>query len=326
MLAIRNMLVSRDDGPAPVLGKRCKEVTSKSSHKLCALAIVLLVFDVASVRANDWGIVTWPSPVVDSYLVDYTQGSGNVTNPRLMAPLPNGRVMGIDYDGGGTLFAATTFNDNQVYKVIEATGALIPWANLPAGGSEGGLGYNPLNGMLYAVSGPNTTSVFEIDPAVPNSVTPVMTSTGFNDVSGIAFDSLGNGYAVDTHTNTGGIAELLSVTVGSSPAIVSLGSLGIATGVTLGLDFDGSGVLHMVTSNGNFWSINPIGPTVNFIESIAINPQSDLFAGLAWRVPEPTSLTLFSAGALGLFSLRSLRRKRVARGSSYIERPLATQM
>ncbi len=275
--------------------------------KTLAVIPVVLFAAGASAQLNQWQMVTWPQSGHASYLVDYTEGSGVVSAPRLLTSLinPNSNgVMGIDYAGpGGTLFAATAGFDNMVYSVSAGSGSLTPFASLTAGGAEGDLGFDPVDGMLYAVNmgvGP-TTNIMRINPN-NGSVTTILSEAGHGDISGIAFNSAGAGYLVDTFPNGSPVAELLSLDVTQSPPVISdVGSLGITTLSTLGLRFDGSDVLHMVTMHGDFYSISttPGSPTTTFLDHIAINPESDPgdFVGLAW-VPEPASALLLSLGAV----------------------------
>jgi hypothetical protein len=285
--------------------------TNRLARHLVTAGVGLATTGGAAIAQNQWRMVTWPQPVIQSHLVDYTQGAGIITNPRQLLELgnpnpPTGRVMGIDFDLAGNLYAATTFNDNRVYRVNDFTGDMTLISNLPAAGAEGDLGYNPANGRLYAVSPLfGVTRVIEIDPLNPNPNTNsqvIMSLTGLDDVSGIAFDSAGNGFAVDTHGNTGGVAELFSVDL-TNLQLISYGALGTGTGPAMGLDFDGSDVLHMVTISGAMWSINPVlsGSTVSFVDNINISGVGDINAALAWvPVPSPGSVALLSIAGLTL--------------------------
>src|ERR1043165_1101007 len=177
---------------------------------------------------------------------DYTQGSGAVVNQQVM---PSGAMLGIcgvEHVNNRTYILGIA--PNTLWEVTNngggagIAGLTTIVANATATAPEGDIGYNPANGYMYAIE--NTAfstvkSLFRIDLTAQTSV-PIGTFSG-DDPSGIAFDNAGNCIVIDSHGNTGGVAELHVFDVMTnlnSAQLVSSVSLGFGTGPALGLDFD----------------------------------------------------------------------------------------
>ncbi len=248
---------------------------------------------------------------------DYAQGSGVVSNiQNLPIPIALAGVAGVEQVGGVT-YVLTTFNTNTLYTMTpngNGPGQASISVHVPgATGSsaEGDLGYNPANGYMYAIGNTPFTStkdIWRIDLSLQSST--LIGNFTADDPSGIAFDNAGNCIIVDTHGNSGGVAEVLRFDVMSNPNSAQLlgrASLGLGVGPAIGLDFDPTtNTPYLLTINGNMYSIGGYlssTPSWQFIESVA---GLSNVTGLAY-VPTPGAAALIALGALC-----GLRRRRLA--------------
>lgn len=303
----------------------------RSMTGFLTLAAAGLIATTAQAAPNRWTISSWGdghgsgggygggngSPDIGmrygtATLHDYAQGNNRTSSSkRLAAPSSSPRdrhePAGIDYDASGTLYSLSTRSEVQLYQVNQSSGAMTPLLNPPLNhaGIEGDLAYNPIDGMFYAsvpTGGAALDMVLQIN-ASSGVVTPVG-SFATDDLSGLAIDSTGAIYGIDSHG--GGNAELIKF-VWSGPILsaVSYGSLGISFGSMLGMDFDGNDDLYAMSITGKLYEI----PTVAFSSPALRSPVQfridDVVTGLAWTpTPEPGSLAMFLIGGAILVSRR----------------------
>lgn len=281
------------------------------------LTLSILTFSaIAACQASpgsNWIVATMPAPVIESYFWDYTEGTSSVVNMRQASVSGNttNRIHDYDFGNNGTLYAAGKYGNAQtnqffegVYTVNPLTGMATQIASIGLM-AEGDMGYDPaLNRIVVIGKGAGITSAYQVDLNSPGyAVSTLWTSTAFDDVSGVAFDSAGNGFLVDSHGNTGGIGELYSFNNGGA---TSIGSLGTGFGPALGMDFDANDQLHLLGIGGNLFHVS--GTTTSFVGTIS-NSLGHQYTGLAYSpVPEPTTLALFGLAGIGL-----IRRRRAGK-------------
>jgi len=258
-----------------------------------------------------WIAATQPPPFSESYFWASTEGQSVVTNVRQSSVSGNttNRIHDFDFGNNGLLYAAGKFGSTQtnqysegVYLVNQGSGLMSQIASIGLM-AEGDMSYDPLlNRIVVIGKGSGITSAYQVDLNNMNAVSTLWTSTSFDDISGVAFDSMGNGFMVDSHGNTGGIAELYSFNNGGAS---SVGSLGIGLGPALGMDFDGNDQLHLLGISGNLYHVNGLTPTL--VDSVS-NPLGHQYTGLAYSpVPEPSTMALLGIAGIGFLR----RRKRV---------------
>lgn len=292
-----------------ILAPEGQESQMKLTLSLLALAIVAT--SIASPGSN-WIVATMPAPVIESYFWDYTEGQSVVTNMRQSSVSGNttNRIHDLDFGNNGALYAAGKFGNAQtnqftegVYLVNQGSGLMSQIATIGLM-AEGDMSYDPLlNRIVVIGKGAGITSAYQVDLNNMNAVSTLWTSTSFDDVSGVAFDSMGNGFLVDSHGNTGGIAELYSF---NNVGATSVGSLGVGLGPALGMDFDGNDQLHLVGISGNLYHVNGLSAT--FVENIS-NPFGHQYTGLAYSpVPEPSTMALLGIAGIGFLR----RRKKIS--------------
>ncbi len=255
--------------------------------------------------SDNWRVVSWPQPVVESYLRDYVEGSGVTTNRRPFTINGNffdGRVHDIDFDSAGNLYATSTFNDNGVYRVIEATGAMTRIATVP-GLPEGDMGYDPANNRLVVVSTLFGTASATAINLSNMQVTTLWTTTGYDNLDGIAFDSQGNGFVAGNLANGSGVVSLLQFTNSGLNSLGPLNGGAFGVGATMGMDFNANDQLHILSSGGALYHVDTALLTANFVD-VAPNGDGHHYTGLAF-VPSPGTLGLLSAA--GLVALRRRR-------------------
>jgi len=265
--------------------------------------------------AQGWLVSGYTGPGgLNRGIFDYQQGSGALTNFRFTqysSTTNDWGIAGIE-NVNGTTYLLTTFNQNQLNRVSYSGSTMVLTALTAPGvlgnSAEGDVGYNPADGCFYTIGNTPFTSTKSIYRVTPGTWTSTMVGTfTADDPSGIAFDNSGNAFILDTHGNTGGIAELFRFDVMSSPGtatFLSKASLGIGTGPTCGMDVNPlTNALCVMTLSGVLYQINtPLTtPTTQFLDWAH---GADYVTGLAW-VPAPGPAVL-----LGLAGVVAARRRR----------------
>ena len=278
---------------------------------LCLLSLTAVATSMASTGSN-WLVVAWPAPVVESYIWDYTEGTSIATNMRQASVSGNTttRIHDLDFGSNGILYGAGKYGSTQTnqyfegaYIVNQGSGQMSQIASIGLM-AEADMSFDPLLNRLVVIGrGAGITTAYQVDLANANAVSTLWTSSAFDDVSGVAFDSSGNGFLVDSHGNTGGVAELYSF---NNAGATSIGSFGISLGGLLGMDFDANNQLHLLGLNGNLYHVN--GLSTALVDTVA-NPLGHLYTGLAYSpVPEPASLIALGVGGLCLISICRRRK------------------
>lgn len=290
---------------------RAKKRLGSVKLALCILSLAVVATSIAS-SGSSWIVATQPAPVVESYFWDYTEAQSTVTNMRQSSVSGNttNRIHDFDFGNNGILYGAGKFGSTQTnqyfegaYIVNPGSGQMTQIASIGLM-AEGDMSFDPLMNRLVVIgNGAGITSAYQVDLANLNAVSTLWTSTAFDDVSGVAFDSSGNGFIVDSHVNTGGQAELFSF---SNSGATSVGSLGINLGGALGMDFDANNQLHLLGLSGNLYHVNGLTPTL--VDTIS-NPLGHQYTGLAYSpVPEPASMIALGVGGLCLISICRRRK------------------
>lgn len=193
--------------------------------------------------------------------------SGTVGSLSLAAP---DTLQGLAYDSNRDIFWASDQDTGMLYKVNPVTGQALPAQPMPLSGSvrPGGLGFDPVNDLLYAVV---NNRLFKINPTaapyVPVSIGPVGFGLNFTDVDAMEFDVATGLLYIVNDEGTG--------PQGTGPLMQRFASLNPATGIAT--------------------LIGPTGLQPQFGQGMAIVPLP---------VPEPTSMLLFAIGSAALLFRR----------------------
>ena len=275
-------------------------VSSRSIFTAVFSSLLALQMATSAARAQQWYISD-----TSFDLWNYTQGSGSAVNPRAISPIvnPSSTIAGIAISPtNGKLYALTTFGDNALYTVNPTTGATTDVG--PTGLTsivEGDISFDPTTGILYGATNLSGHQLFTLNTTT-GAATDVGSMTGSDDPSGLAFDSSGQLWMVDTHINTGGVPSLSKVNK-TNGAIESTVSLGLdLNDAVLGASFDPlNGQLYMADDAG-FYQINTTTGLTTEVDTTGVNAT-----GLAFvPVPEPTVAGLLVVSGASML----LRRRR----------------
>ena len=237
----------------------------------------------------------------------------------------------IAFDGGGNAYVTSGTAPNPPYGYIAEfnhAGQFQTSFGLSSTNMPTGIGYNPTNGLLYAVNGattgdagPNLNSILIYNPA--NLAAPtIITPTGAGALDGaqqIAFNpSTGNVFIASSGAATG-ISRIQEFSAsGIYIATIDSRAGGNAQGVaydpttgTLYASFLGgasnpsvtSGFIESYASNGNSFR-----PGVTFASNLNL-PE---YLAVQAVVPEPTSVVLMGLGLITLAGFHARRRGRVS--------------
>lgn len=258
-------------------------------------------------------------------------GSGTLWNVdstavAISSPRPTiGGFVGLDFDSAGVLFGLTSStvsagaNTNSLYTLNTATGAAtLVGATGMSGILEGDLAFDPSTGMLwggYQLATPNA-NFFTINTATGASSFRFALPVGLTDFSGMAFDSAGNLFLLNTQSGFTSLLHVDKVTgaVIATRALTDSGNAALLTG-SAGMDFDPlTGTMYLTDSGTKvLYSLDTSTGVLNFLRGGA-----SLFAGAAAGlavlpqaqvVPEPQSWMLVGL-ALAWLAFYSTTRSR----------------
>ncbi len=205
---------------------------------------------------------------------------------------------------GNTLFAIGGSRD-ELWHITTAPGTLVG-ATGERAGSDAGLDYNVVNGLLYNYNTDSGAgSLYTIDPATGAAT---LVGSGNRFLDGLAINSAGQAFAIDGAFS--GALYSLDLTTGASTLI---GSLGVSVRAQFGLTF-ADGTLYGLSSNGQLYSFNTATGAATFLANTSCGGQQcadweGLAAVQAAKVSEPTSLALLGLGLLAAAGTRRGSRK-----------------
>ena len=225
---------------------------------ICALIFVVIATQAAAAQSNNIYEIRGSS---DLAIYHINAGTGVVTT--LFTNYPGGSSATLaQRPSDGMIFYAINAANGQVYRYNPATptvspvaltstlGASVPASFRMAFSPSGTLYYMPDSGVLYTID--QTTGVATAGPTV----------TGIGSGGDMAFDSGGTLYVINSSR------QLYTAPLGGGAA-TSLGTLtfpGGATPATLGMAFDGAGVMVVQTQNpSNMYD-------VDLLSLVASNP------------------------------------------------------
>lgn len=288
-----------------------------SNKTLSLLTLIAVVFCPPQdcfgqvVLAGCTGNTTPTSPT--SFLVDIDPASGSASNFRNTGVFA---LAGIAAQPGTNLvFGLTTFASapaNALVRLDLSTGtALMVGFTGLTNIVEGDLAFNPTNGLLYGIQyvGPanNQRSLIQINPlSGVASVIGSLSSTG--DYSALAFDAMGNLFAIDTNSNT----DALVMVNTNNGAILSSVPLNANLGPGAALAFHPvTGVAYV--SDGSIGGTNLLYTLDVGIGALAVIGSTGASGGIVGltfvSVPEPSSF-LLTIAVIPVACFRSLHRIR----------------
>lgn len=216
-----------------------------------------------------------------------------------------GDAEGLEY-ANGTLYGIGG-STNQLWNLTTAPGTLIGDTGTRTG-TDAGLGYNAANGTMYHLNDSQGVSGLYTVNLGTGATTLVGTASAFGD--NLAIDGQGNAYAID-----GVFADSLYSIDLTSGAFSLIGGLGLGNiSVQFGSDFDGSGTLWALDSNGQIYTINTSTGAATFVSQVRLGSVTGTtlsgFEGLAiagasqGEVPEPGTYLSVLGGLAALVALR----------------------
>jgi hypothetical protein len=286
-----------------------EEVVNRYLSKV--LATVALVMATLGLPAGSWAaLIGVTVSNADAMLYDVDPLTGSASNPR---PTQNS-LADITF-AGSALFGLTTLTDNSLYRINPATGG--PTLVGPTGLDsiiEGDLAYNAGTGTLYGLyqgtnvlGSPKDLFTLNLSTGAGTVVGPV---AGADDPSGMAFDSLGNLFVIDSTVNpfpNTNPSRLLRVNPATGAVLATI-DLSRKLDAVLGMDYDPiSNTMFVVDTN--LYTLNTatglltlLGPTgVGLMSGLAVVPA-------VVPAPEPPGIALFGLALASLFFIERSRR------------------
>ena len=258
------------------------------------------------------------------YTLNGSTGAGTLVGALVDANLQPYALTGLAFDPvtgilyGSTSSASPTASGHLV-RVDPATGAIT---------DIGAYGLNTLSDITFT----SNETLYGWRSAGDHSLYTVNLATGAATI--VAISDIGHGFGggalaanaanvlyltPDSQTNPPGTLRTVSKTTGQTTIIATLSGAPVITdgnimsidamkfdesGNLLGINNLGSGfntiaTTHLVRINTTTGAITDIGPSINYLDAIAIQFSA---------VPEPGSLALIAVGLTGLFAARRWRR------------------
>jgi hypothetical protein len=236
-------------------------------------------------------------------LYDATNLTG-ATNPRSTV----GGLVDIDFNAGGTLYGLASGDNPLLYTINSTTGTATPiGSGIGLNGIfQGDLAFDPTTGILYGLyqlATPNL-NLFTI-----NTTTGVATVVGgfsasFRNPAGMAFDSAGNLWVLNTQPGT---SSLLQVNKTSGAVISDIGLIESGNPFNFsdggaGMDFDPvTGTMYVATTL--LWTLNTSSGVLTALlggSSFLPNPTGLAVVPGATQLSEPGSLALLALVIAGL--------------------------
>ena len=232
----------------------------------------------------------------DDHLYRIDLSNGVATD---MGMINFGDAEGLSFDNAGNLFAIGGSVD-EFWDITTPPGALVGGTGARYG-TDAGLDF--FNGRMYNINADGAGSEFYTINMANGTANLLGASTDFID--GLAIFN-GRGFGSDGVFNDG----LYSVNIANG-ATTFIGGFGLgAISVQTGLSFDPNGVLYMITSGGQLYTVDTSNGTATFVADVTINGTA---AG-GWEgfaidpIPEPGTMLLLAGGAAALVARRRKKK------------------
>jgi hypothetical protein len=252
----------------------------------------------------------------DGVLYDVNVVTGAATNPRPVGTGANSLV-GITFAPSGALYGLTTFvgsPPNSLITIHPATGASSSIGFTTLAVSEGDLAFDPTSGMLYGIDFAigSERQLFTISVATgAATIVGTLGTLGGNDFSSLTFAPDGTLYVLSTGDGASP-SRLLTVNKATAATISSV-NLSLDLGFTAGMDFHPlTGALYVADGGAGDGtdSLYTLNPATGALTLVGATGLADGLAGLAFVVPEPTSVGLALAGVIALGVRRRMCNER----------------
>jgi hypothetical protein len=285
----------------------------RSSIAAIALSLLTVAFTGNFAQARPWLITDQAE-----HLFDFNDSAPPATNQRTINVAETATmIVGIDFSPSQELYGMTTHfvNPPRLYRINPVTGAatLVGSTGLSIL-TEGDIGFDPTTGQLYGLFVGSTKQLMTINTTT--GAATLIGPTGLDDPSGLAFDSSGNLWVLDTKTNPPAGDNLtlhrINKTNGSVISTITT-NLAASSMATLGMDFAPDGNLYVAAGNGTFYRLNTTTGVFTNLGSHGVTGATGLAV-----VPEPSTLALVAVlPVLGI--AWAWRRKRKSQQPNRVE-------